>query len=149
MNKTIVAFGLFLAMVLPAAAIGDSEVMYVSGTASGLSANSIGRLDFTQPESLVFEHSGTKFMVPYAAIESFEYTRPVTRHLGVLPAIAVGLIKQRRHSHFFRISYRDENKVPQVVIFEVSKHVPPTFQAVLASRAPQACKPFQGCSHGH
>jgi hypothetical protein len=145
MNNRIAVLGMFLALCIPAAAIGDGEVMYVSGTAPSLPANTIGRLDLTQPESLVFEHSGVKFTIPYAAVESFEYSRQVTRHLGVLPAIAIGLIKQRRHRHFFRISYRDENKVPQVVIFEVPKQMPATFQAVLATRAPQSCKPFLRC----
>ncbi len=145
MNKLIVALGLFLAVSLSAAAVTDGEVMYVGGTSPGLNAATVGHLDLTQPDSLVFEHSGTKSMIPYAAIESFEYSRSVTRHLGVLPAIAVGLIKQRRHRHVFRISYRDESKASQVVIFEVPKHMAPTFQAVLAARTPQTCNPLLRC----
>ena len=76
--------------------------------------------------------------IPYAAIQSFEYSKEVTHHLGVLPAIAVGMFKMRRHGHFFRISYHDSNDVAQAVVFEVSKQMPRTLLAVLTTRAPQA-----------
>jgi hypothetical protein len=145
MKKRIVALGLLLALCVSASALDEGQVSYVGGTAPGLTANTIGKFDLTQTDSLVFEHSGTKFAIPYTAIESFEYTREVTRHLGVLPAIGVGLVKARRHSHFFRISYSGDNTIPQVVIFEVPKHMPPALQAVLAARAPQTCKPIQKC----
>ena len=149
MKKRIVALGLLLVLCISASALDDGQVLYVSGTAPDLSANTVGSFDLTQLDSLVFEHAGTKFAIPYAAIDSFEYTREVTRHLGVLPAIGVGLVKARRHSHYFRISYSGDNKVPQVVIFEVPKHMPPALQAVLAARAPQTCKPIQKCGQQH
>ena len=45
----------------------------------------------------------------------------VARHLGVVPAIAVGLVKRWQRRHYFRITYHDESKTQQVAIFEVSK----------------------------
>jgi hypothetical protein len=71
----------------------------------------------------------------------------VARHLGVLPAIAVGLVKKRQRRHYFRISYRDENGVVQVVVFEVPKNMPRTLLPILQTRAPQGCKtaPFAVC----
>jgi hypothetical protein len=78
--------------------------------------------------------------IPYASIDSYEYSKDVTRHLGVLPAIAVGLVKMRRHSHYFRISYRTENGGPaQIVVLEVPKDMPRTLRAILETRAPGTC----------
>ena len=87
------------------------------------------------------ESSGTKLLIPYADIQTFEYSTEVTRHLGVLPAIGVGLVKMRRHRHYFRISYRGAADVSQVAVFEVPKHMPRALRAVLEARAPQTCRP--------
>ncbi len=140
MNKLMTFFLLF-ALALPVLAVDDGQVMYAGGTVPALSAGTVGRLDTTSEAALTFEHSGMKLLIPYAAIESFEYSTEVTRHLGVMPAIAVGLVKMRRHRHYFRISYRGADNVPQVAVFEVPKHMPRTLQAVLAARAPWTCNP--------
>jgi hypothetical protein len=113
----------------------------VGGTAPGVNVGVIGRLDTKSETALIFEYSGNKLEIAYSAIQSFEYSKEVTRHLGVLPAIAIGMFKVRRHRHFFRISYRDSNLVAQTGVLEVPKHMPRTLQAVLEARAPQACKP--------
>jgi hypothetical protein len=136
--KKIVAFCLFLALCLPALAAENGQVMYLGGTAPGVNAGVVGRLDTTAETALIFEYSGNKVEIPYAAIRSFEYSKEVTHHLGVLPAIAVGMFKMRRHGHFFRISYHDSNNVAQAVVFEVPKQMPRTLLAVLTARAPQA-----------
>ncbi len=139
--KKFGAFCLLLIVSLPALAVEDGQVMYVGGTAPGVTAGVVGRLDTTAETALIFECSGNKLAIPYDTIQSFDYSKEVTRHLGVLPAIAVRTVKMRRHQHFFRISYRDSNQVEQAVVFEVPKHMPRTLQAVLETRAPQACKP--------
>jgi hypothetical protein len=95
--------------------------MYVGGTAPGVNAGIVGRLDTTSDTALIFEHSEGKLAISYDAIQSFDYAKEVTRHLGVLPAIGVGLVKMRKHRHFFRISYRDSSNEVQVAIFEVPK----------------------------
>jgi len=79
-------------------------------------------------------------MIPYAQIDSFEYSQPVARHLGVLPAIAVGLAKKRQHRHFFQIRYRGDNDVMEVAVLEVPKQMPLTLLPVLRARSPQACR---------
>jgi hypothetical protein len=141
--RTALHLAVVLLLSLSAAALDDAHVRYVGGTVPGLSAGVIGRLDTTSETSLTFEQAGTKVSVPYASIESYEYSKDVTRHLGVLPAIAVGLMKMRRHSHFFRITYRDTaSTAQQIVVFEVPKHMPPTLQAILEARAPGRCKPY-------
>jgi hypothetical protein len=139
--RKLMAFCLLMALALPVAAVEDDQVMYAGGTATALRAGTIGRLDTTSETSLIFEFSGTKLLIPYAEIQSFEYSTEVTRHLGVLPAIGVGLVKMRRHQHYFRISYRGADNVSQVAVFEVPKHMPRTLQSVLAARAPQSCRP--------
>jgi len=132
---------LLLLVALPADAVEDGQVMYTGGTVASLAAGAVGRLDTTSETALSFEYSGNKLVIPYARIESFQYTEEVARHLGVLPAIAVGLVKKRQRRHHFQISFRDDGNVSQVAIFEVPKQMPPTLLAVLRTRAPQACKP--------
>lgn len=152
-----VAFGLFLLLCLPAAAVSGGQVMYTGGTAPGLKAGMIGRLDTTSETALTYEYGGNKLEIPYGSIESFDYSCEVTRHLGVLPAIVVGLLRARQHRHFFRISYRDQNRgpngPPQVAVFEVPKQMPRTLKAVLEARrvvpdtpASSKSKPCQPCA---
>jgi hypothetical protein len=133
--------GLFLLFLTPLTtpAVEGGQVMYVGGTVVALKEGVSGKLDATSPKVLSFDYSGGKLVIPFEMIDSFEYSRQVARHLGVLPAIAVGLVKRRQRRHFFRISYHDENKAPQVVIFEVSKEMPHTLLAILQARAPQGC----------
>jgi hypothetical protein len=133
-------FCLFLLFSLSAFALDEGHARYVGGTVPGLTVGVTGRLDTTPTTSLTFEYAGSKIEIPYASIESYRYSTDVTRHLGVLPAIAVGLVKMRRHSHFFSISYRTESGGPaQIVVLEVPKDMPRTLQAILRTRAPQAC----------
>jgi hypothetical protein len=127
---------------LPISAVDGDQVMYVGGTAGiVLKKGVIGKLDTTSQAALNFESPGGKLVIPFEEIESYEYSQEVARHLGVLPAIAVGLVKRRQRRHFFRITYHDENKVQQVAIFEVSKETPHTLMAILQGRAPQGCRP--------
>ncbi len=135
--KKLVILSLLLALALPGAAVEGDQVMYFGGTAPGLANGTVGRLDTTSEASLTFEYAGNnKLAIPYGAVESYQYSRDVAHHLGVLPTIAVGLLKTREHRHFFRISYRDPNSVSQVAVFEVPKRMPRTLQAVLDARAP-------------
>jgi hypothetical protein len=135
--------GLFLLLLTPLAtpAVEGIQVMYVGGTVVALKEGVLGKLDTSSQMALSFDYSGGKLVVPFEMIDSYEYSQQVARHLGVLPAIAVGLVKHRQRRHFFRISYHDESKAPQVAIFEVSKEVPHTLLAILQVRAPQGCKP--------
>ncbi len=145
--KNFIAVCLLLVVALPTFGLEDSQVMYMGGTAQGVIAGALGRLDTTSDTALIFEHSGNKVMIPYADIESYQHSSEVTRHLGVLPAIGVGLVRKRQHRHFLRISYRDSNGVAQAVVFEVPKQMPQTLQAVLQARSPGAqmiCEPCGG-----
>jgi hypothetical protein len=145
--KKFAALLLLLTITLPARAVDDGQVVYTGGTLTALKEGSVGRFDSTNQSVLTFEYSGNKLVMPYANIVSFEYSREVARHLGVLPAIAVGMVKKRQRRHFFRISYLDESDVVQVAVFEVPKNMPRTLLPILQTRAPQGCKtaPFAVC----
>jgi hypothetical protein len=147
MEKFVICF-LLLIVSLPAVALGDGQVMYVGGTRADVHVRVVGSLDITSKTALIFKYTGSTLVIPYASIESVQYSQAVTRHLGVLPAIAVGLLAKRRHRHFFHIGYRDSENVAQAVIFEVPKHIPRTLQAVLQTRSPQTCKQSLPCA-GH
>lgn len=138
---------------MPAAAADDWRVKYVGGTAPGMNVGVVGSLDDTSETSLIFRYAGNKISIPYASVDSFDHAEEVARHLGVLPAIFVGLLKARQHRHYFRISYHGPNEVAQAVVFEVPKRMPRPLQAVLDARVPRtpsspnpdkSCLP---CSH--
>ncbi len=138
--KNFLPFCFLLLLSLPAVALDDGHAKYVGGTVPGVNAGVIGRLNTTSETSLIFEQAGNKIEIPYAAIESYQYSTEVSAHLGVLPAIAVRLVKRRRHSHFFRISYRGQDSAVQVVVLEVPKHMPHTLEAILQTRSPGICR---------
>ena len=144
--KKFVVFCLLLIVSLPAVALEDGQTMYVGGTRADAHAGVVGTLDITSPRALIFKYPGGSLLIPYTSVESFQFSQDVTRHLGVLPAIAVGLLMKRRHRHFFHISYRDSDNVAQAAIFEVPKHLPRTLEVVLQTRSPQACKQSLPCA---
>lgn len=139
--KTILAICLFLAAALPAPAVEDGQVLYVGGTIAALKEGALGRLDTTAQTALAFASSGSLLSIPYDKIDSYEYSQQVARHLGVLPAVAVGLVRRRQRKHFLRISFHDDANASQVVIFELPKQMPRSLLAILQLRAPQGCKP--------
>ncbi len=143
--KHLMTLCFLLAMTLPLAAVEDGQAMYVGGTVPAVKAGAIGRFDTTSETTITFESAGNKLEIPYAGIQSCQFSTEVTHHLGVLPAIAVGLLKARERRHFFRISYR-EGTAAQSAVFEVPKHMTPTLQAILQARTPQICKPPSSCA---
>lgn len=144
--KGLMTCFLIIAMSMPLAAVENGEVMYAGGTVSGIASGSVGSLDTTSERSLTFAYGSNKLAIPYADIQSFQYSTEVAHHLGVLPAIAVGLLKARERRHYFRISYADANNISQTAVFEVSKQMPHTLQAILQSRVKQSCKPYSPCA---
>jgi hypothetical protein len=144
--KIFLQFCLFLLLCLSASALEPGHAKYVGGTVPGVPAGTIGRLDTTAETSLTFIQAGTKLEIPYASIESYEYSKEATWHLGVLPAIVVRLVKARQRRHFFRFSYRDSSNVVQAAVFEVPKQMPRTLQAVLQTRAAHSRKTCWPCA---
>ena len=132
---------------LPACAVDGSQVKYVGGTAPGVRDGVIGRLNTTFESELTFEYAGNKLVIPYNGIRSFQTSEEVTWHLGVIPAMVVGMFKIRRRQHFFRIEYHDTNSVAQALVFEVPKHMPRILQAVLETHSPGANRKCRPCAN--
>jgi CDP-diacylglycerol--glycerol-3-phosphate 3-phosphatidyltransferase len=148
-----VSFVLGLLVAGPAFAVDAGQVAYTSGSLS-ISPGTIGSFDVTSPTALVFRFMGagsnaSEVDMAYEHIHSFSYTTEVTHHLGVLPAVAVSLVKRRERKHFIAIRFNDSLGVPQATIFEVAKHDPPALLEVLRARSPQACSsPMGNCANG-
>ena len=149
MKKFWICFWLLL-FSCRAFAIDEGDTKYVGGTAAGFSGGTIGKLDTTGDTALVFESAGKKISISYASIDSHEYSQVVTRHLGVLPAIIVALVKARQHRHYVRISYRDSNTTAQVAVFEIPKDKARSLQAILDARSLRSAKlpPYRCVSSG-
>jgi CDP-diacylglycerol--glycerol-3-phosphate 3-phosphatidyltransferase len=141
-------------LVTPAFAIEAGQVAYTGGSLS-MAQGTIGSVDLTSSTALVFKHAGppgasaSEVAIEYKNIRGYGYTSEVAYHLGVLPAIVVGLLKSRERRHFLTIRYVDSADVAQAAVFEVAKSDPPALLAVLRARAPQACgSPMLNCGSG-
>jgi CDP-diacylglycerol--glycerol-3-phosphate 3-phosphatidyltransferase len=141
------------ALATPAFAVEAGQVAYTGGSLS-MAQGTIGSFDLTSSRALIFKHAGpgasaSEAAIEYKNIRGYSYTSEVAYHLGVLPAIAVGLLKSRERRHFLTIRYVDSADVAQAAVFEVAKSDPMTLLAVLRARAPQACgSPMLNCAAG-
>jgi hypothetical protein len=144
MKRTV---SVLLFVVLAGAAFGAAEpqAIYLGGT-SKVAAGSSGSFDTTNADQLTFESAGGKVVIPYRLIDSFESSTKLAHHLGALPFVAVTLVAPLHRRHYLRISYRDEQSVMQVAIFEIAKEVPRTIVAILEVRAPKQCKTPSTCA---
>lgn len=140
----IAVFLLLFAVAMPAIAADENDVVYEGGTIPNLHSATAGRFDTTDHESLAFVYASAQLNIPYGQIESYEYSRQVVHHLGVLPAIGVGLVRARKKNHFVRIIYHDDKGGSQVAVFRIPKHSPNTLMPVLQARAPQTAAPCKG-----
>lgn len=147
MRKAALALLLLMIATLPALALEGSEAVYTGGTISGLKEGTPGRVDLTSEAELAFLYSGGRLAIPYGMIESYEHSQEVAVHLGVAPAIVVGLIKRRRRNHFVSLTFSDGENRRQVVVFEIPKTMPSHLMPTLQARAPQAgCKNYAVCA---
>lgn len=147
--KKSLAFTIILLFSFSSFALNRTQVRYEGGTASSISPGAVGRFDTTSDASLIYQSAGRKIEIPYASIESHQYTCEIAHRLGFLPTIAVGLLKVRQRRHFLRIAYRDaaHKDSIQVVVFEVPKQMPRTLQPILDARAPRPGASCVPCSY--
>jgi hypothetical protein len=141
-----VAVLLMLAIVAPAHAKGveGTEVRYVGGSMPGLRAGQQGLLNLTMPDQLLFEHAGGTFAIPYASMQRFVYTAPLARRMGVIPTIAVVLVKHRQRRHLVELHFRDQAGTNHSIVFEVSKQQAKPVVAVLSARVPRPAPQSSG-----
>jgi hypothetical protein len=114
--------------------VEGTDVRYVGGTAAGVAADTMGKLDITSPTELVFTASGARISIPYAGITNFRYQEEVAHHYGVIGATLIGLLKARRQQHFLHIAYRDSNGNMQTAVFEVSKDSQAALRTTIQAR---------------
>jgi hypothetical protein len=142
-----------VALVLPACAVEAGQVAYTGGSLS-VAQGTVGRFDTTSPTALIFRFAGAgsnpnEVDIEYKNVRGFSYTTEVAHHLGVLPAVAVGLVKRRERKHFLTLRFTDSVGVAQAAVFEVAKNDPPALLAILRARAPQACgSQMLNCGYG-
>ena len=133
------AICLVVLFTLPAFAVEGDQVLYVGGTVKTIAPESVGKLNLTDDSQLIFTTGATALSIPYAKIESYHYSKEIAHHLGVVPTLAIVMVKYRQRRHFFRISFRDENNLEQSIVLEVPKTMPKVVSAVLEARASKAC----------
>ncbi len=131
---------------IPAMALDGPEAQYVNGTASGVKEGSTGTLDTTIATALEFHAGAAGFSIPYEGVKSDRYQEEKRFRLGMLPAIAVGLVKARAERHLVTISWKDAAGVAEVVTLEASKDDALGLVALLRARAPRACAARMGPS---
>ena len=139
--------GLVLAAMLmsaPAMAMDGPEAHYLNGTAQGVKEGSIGTVDTTVAKELTFHAGAEGFSIPYDSVKFYRYQEEKRFRLGVLPAIAVGLVKARSLRHLVTISWKREAGVAEVVTLEASKDDALGLIALLRARAPRACAAIKG-----
>jgi hypothetical protein len=143
----LVGFALVAGMVLKgtqAHAVEGKEVAYVSGTSQTIKEGVVGVLNTSSATDLVFEAGSGRISIPYTRVVSYQYRQEVKVHLGVLPAIAVGLVKKRARRHLVTIIWQGEGNQREVMTLEVAKTEPQALLALLRARATEACKPKSG-----
>src|SRR5580765_548783 len=118
--RLILAVGLIV-FSTTAFALSGTEATYAGGSAKNLKPGDAGTFDVSGNDALVFVAPSERLSITYSRIVKMEYRRELTHHLGVAPAIAVGLIKARDKKHVFTITFTDEAGVPQAMVFEVPK----------------------------
>ena len=127
---------LTLSLTVPAlaAAIEGSDVMYIGGSVAGVKEGTLGRLDVTANNALLFNHGDSRVEIPYASIQRFQYTQKLARRLGVAATVAVVLVKHRQRRHVVELYFQDGTGVNQVAMFELSKERAAPVVAVLNAR---------------
>ena len=126
--------------------ISQTEVRYLGGTLDNSKVGSQGQLDLSAPGSITYATGKSHFTIPYEQIVSYQYNEEVSHRLGVLPSIAVGLLKHRQHRHVFTIVYLNDQLTKQVAVFEVPKQAAESVKAVLDAKGIHTCVQYAACN---
>lgn len=125
-----------LVLALPgisAHAVSIPSVTFIGGSAPGITTDTAASLD-TGTDQVTFQWSGGSLAIPYTQIQNFSYREKKAVSLGVLPMIAVALIRPQVYRHIVSITYLDTSGQKQVAIFEVPKEAKDTLPVVLQER---------------
>ena len=146
--KKVLAIVFGIAMMLeglPAWAADGMDALYIGGSAPGTRIGTTGTLDCAKSDALEFHSGSGDFSVPYAQIVAARYHEENRFRLGVLPAIAVGLLKARSKRHVVTVTWADEKGLPQVAQFEMSRQASMALVTLIRVKAPQVCQPKTTC----
>lgn len=141
-NLTVIRL-LVLTLVPATAALGDQSlnITYLRGSVATVKEGTAGTIDKISPTAVVFRSGSDQFQIPFARITSFRYHEESQLHVGVLPAIAVGLFRAWPKRHLITITWTGESAVPEVATLEASKSVVDGILELMRARAPEACRP--------
>ena len=134
-----------LALSLCCGALDQGQAKYVGGTLDNSKIGVVGHLTLSSP-GVTYDSGTLRVSIPYEQIVSYRYRKNVARHLGVLPAIVVGMFKARQRRHVFSIVYIDEQKTKQVAIFEVPKQAALSMNEVLDAKGIRTCLQCEPCN---
>jgi phosphatidylglycerophosphate synthase len=133
---------------VPSGASSISSVTFAGGSGSTLAAGTTGSLDVSSPDKLVFHaDKGNEITIPYSQVQDCAYQDPVAHHLGVLPALAVGLVGTRIHNHLVTLTYLDTAHARQTVIFQLPHSGPEVLLPILHEHT-TACPPYSPAHKG-
>jgi hypothetical protein len=145
-NRWVCRFMVLIAFATARPAVSQSlQVAYTGGTAAVTEQPVAGNLEPDGGKALSFLAPKVGFAIPYAGITDAAYREENRFRLGVLPAIAVGLIKARARRHLVIINWKDDSGLAQTAVFETSKETARTMLALLRARSPQVCPPKGSC----
>ena len=140
---------LLLVVVLSHAAhaLQPSEVKYVGGTGK-LTPGSEATLDLSSPTVLSFQPkpAGSSLLIPYTRLLCYQYGTEVAHHVGVLPAIAVSLVKKRERRHFLTIDYTGDDNATEIMVLEIPKDAPRTLVPIFQAKS-RKCMPAVPSPH--
>jgi len=125
-------------------ALESNQAVYIGGS-TAVAADTAGSLDTTSPTTLFFRYAkpdGTpgQIGIDYAAIKTAYPSKEVTHHLGVAPAITVGLLAARQRRFFLTLTWTDAAGIGQAAKLEVSKRNQDPLLAVIRARMPHPCQ---------
>jgi hypothetical protein len=113
-----------------AAADAGGRVEYVGGTLANLPSKAEGRVNTSDPKTLVFQARGQDMCVAYGEINLLEYGQQTGRRYVMALAISPLLLLSKSRKHFLTIGYKDGDGNQQALVFRVHKN---DVRALLAS----------------
>ncbi len=112
------------------AADAGSRVEYVGGTLANLPSGAEGRVNTSDPNTLVFRARGQDLRVAYGEINLLEYGQQTGRRYILALAISPLLLLSKSRKHFLTIGYKDGDGNQQALVLRVHKN---DVRALLAS----------------
>ena len=112
------------------AAEAGSRVGYVGGTLAKLPPGAEGRVNTSDPHTLVFRARGQDMRVAFGDINLLEYGQQTGRRYILALAISPLLLLSKSRKHFLTIGYKDSDGNQQALVLRVHKN---DVRALLAS----------------